>query len=53
MTTTSHTRVLAAPGQLNERIRSASPTLIALALIVAALAGWHLAIQAALSQGGF
>jgi hypothetical protein len=53
MTTTSHTRVLAAPGQLNEQIRSASPTMISLALIAAALAGWHLVIQAALAHGGF
>ena len=53
MTTTSHTSVLAAPDQLTERIRSASPTLIAIALIVCALAGWHLAIQTALRHGGF
>ena len=53
MTTTSHTSVLAAPDQLTARIRSSSPTLIALALIVCALAGWHLAIQTALSHGGF
>jgi hypothetical protein len=54
MTTTSHTSVLATPpDQLTERIRSASPTLIAIALIVFALAGWHLAIQTALSHGGF
>jgi hypothetical protein len=52
MTTTSHTRVLAAPGQLNERIRSAAPTLIALALIVCALAGWYLIIHMALSRSG-
>ena len=52
MTTTSHTSVLAAPGQLNKLIRAASPTLIAIALIVGALAGWHLAIQTALSRGG-
>ena len=50
MTTTSHTRVLATPDQLTERIRSASPTLIAIALIVCALAGWHLAIQTALGR---
>ena len=50
MTTTSHTSVLAAPDQLTERIRSASPTLIAIALIVFALAGWHLAIQIAVSR---
>ena len=53
MTTTSHTRVLAAPGQLNERIRSAAPTLIALALIAAALAVWYLTLRAALSHGWF
>jgi len=51
MTTTSHTSVLAATGQLDERIRAASPTLIAITLIVCALAGWHLAIQTALSSG--
>ena len=51
MTTTSHTSVHAAPDQLTERIRSASPTIIAIALIVCALAGWHLAIQIALSRG--
>ncbi len=53
MTTTSHTSVLATPDQFTERIRSASPTLIAIALIVCALAGWHLAIQTALRHGGF
>jgi hypothetical protein len=53
MTTTSHSSALAAPGQLTERIRSASPNLIAIALIVCALAGWHLAIQTALRHGGF
>jgi hypothetical protein len=53
MTTTSHTSVLATPDQLTERIRAAAPTLIAIALIVCALAGWHLAIQTALSHGGF
>ena len=52
MTTTSHTRVLAAHGHLNERIRAASPALIALALIVCALAGWYLAIHMALSRSG-
>ena len=51
MTTTSHTSVLAAPDLLTERIRAASPTLIAIALIVCALAGWHLAIQIAVSRG--
>ncbi len=51
MTTTSHTSVQAATDQLTQRIRSASPTLIAIALIVCALAGWHLAIQMALSRG--
>ncbi len=51
MTTTSHTSVLATPDQFTERIRSASPTLIAIALIVCALAGWHLAIQMALGRG--
>ncbi|HVI17423.1 MAG: hypothetical protein ACJ738_07785 [Gaiellales bacterium] len=51
MTTTSHTSVHAAPDQLSERIRAASPTMIAVALIVSALAGWHLAIQIALSHG--
>jgi hypothetical protein len=53
MTTTSHSSALAAPGQLTERIRSASPNLIAIALIVCAVAGWHLAIQTALRHGGF
>jgi hypothetical protein len=51
MTTTSHTSIQAAPDQLNERIRAAAPTLIAIALIVCALAGWHLAIQIALGRG--
>ena len=53
MTTTSHTSVHAEPDQLTERIRAASTTMIAIALIVCALAGWHLAIQTALSGGGF
>jgi hypothetical protein len=52
MTTTSHTSVLATPDQLTERIRSAAPTLIALALIAAALAGWYLVIHMALSRSG-
>jgi hypothetical protein len=51
MTTTSHTSVPAEPDQLTERIRAASPTMIAIALIVCALAGWHLAIQVALGRG--
>ncbi len=51
MTTTSHTSVHAEPDQLSERIRAASPTMIAIALIVCALAGWYLIIQAALSHG--
>ncbi|HWG83179.1 MAG TPA: hypothetical protein VN686_09170 [Gaiellales bacterium] len=50
MTTTSHTSVHVAPDQLAEQIRTASPTIIAIALIVCALAGWHLAIQTALSR---
>ena len=50
MTTTSHTSVHAEPDQLTERIRAASPTIIAIALIVSALAGWHLAIQTALGR---
>ena len=50
MTTTSHTSVHAEPDQLTERIRAASPTIIAIALIVGALAGWHLAIQTALGR---
>ena len=52
MTTTSHTRVPAVPGQLTKRIRAASPTLIAIALIVCALAGWYLIIHMALSRSG-
>ncbi|HVI18084.1 MAG TPA: hypothetical protein VM684_19705 [Gaiellales bacterium] len=51
MTTTSHTSVHAAPDQLSERIRAASPTMIAVALIACELAVWHLVIQMALSQG--
>ena len=50
MTTTSHTSVHVAPDQLAEQIRTASPTIIAIALFVCALAGWHLAIQTALSR---
>jgi len=50
MTTTSHTSVHVAPDQLAEQIRTASPTIIAIALIVCALAGWHLAIQIALGR---
>jgi hypothetical protein len=52
MTTTSHTRVQAAPDQLTERIRGAAPTLIAIPLIVCALAGWYLIIHMALSRSG-
>jgi hypothetical protein len=52
MTTTSHTSVLAAPGQLTKRIRAASPTPIAIGLIVCALAGWYLIIHMALSRSG-
>lgn len=50
MTTPSRTSVHAEPDQLTKRIRAASPTIIAIALIVCALAGWHLAIQTALGR---
>ena len=52
MTTTSHSSVHAEPDQLTERIRAASPTIIAIPLTVCTLAGWYLIIHMALSRSG-